>query len=460
MNINQIFQELDIKGELVSVDLGTVVFNQGQPGDGFYIVLSGRLRVLKEDEEGQSETVGYLYAGDHFGEGALLTGKRHRATVRAAEDSEVLRIKSEDFQRAIKNDSELRAYFEDQVAHIAYRNFTRFLKGRGDQVSTEAMQHLFGNLKRQTYQSDETVVKCGDVGSGLYLVGGGELEAVGQDGEITVLKSGDFFGNQALIDGIVEPFTISVRGSCVLFRLDKSDFYEVIGSIPALKSGLEAGRCVQKVEIGDNAPQVLRESTNGIPDNVHLLDHAPESEKHAHRPPRSLQFPFLKQHDQSDCGAACLGMVCKYYKMPIGLNRLRDMANVSRYGTSMAALAEAAETLGFLTRGVRTGYEKLMHTELPAILHWKGNHFVVLFKTAKDQVRIADPAVGIRKLSRKEFEAGWTGVALLLEYTDQVAENEPSREKIRKKLFESYLQREMKRAEITFPFSVKRLTLE
>ncbi len=116
--------------------------------------------------------------------------------------------------------------------------------------------------------------------------------------------------------------------------------------------------------------------------------------------------------------------------------------------------------MGFLTRGVRTGYEKLMHTELPAILHWKGNHFVVLFKTAKDQVRIADPAVGIRKLSRKEFEAEWTGVALLLEYTDQVAENEPSREKIRKKLFESYLQREMKRAEITFPFNVKRLTLE
>lgn len=454
MNIEQIFQELNIQGELVSLDLGMVVFNQGQSGDGLYVVESGRLRVLKEDKEGQSETVGYLYAGDHFGEGALLTGKGHRATVRAAEDSEVLYIESENFQRALKNDSELGAYFEDQVAHIAYRNFTRFLKGGSDQVSAEAMQHLFGNLKRQTYQSDETVVKRGDVGSGLYLVGGGELEAVGQDGEITVLKSGDFFGDQALIDGIVEPFTISVQGSCVLFRLDKSDFYKIIGSIPALRSGLEAGRCVQEVEAEDDKPQ--GESTNGIPDNVRLLDHAPE----VGRPPRSFQFPFLKQHDQSDCGAACLGMVCKYYKMPIGLNRLRDMANVSRYGTSMAALAEAAETLGFLTRGVRTGYEKLMHTELPAILHWKGNHFVVLFKTAKDQVRIADPAVGIRKLSRKEFEAEWTGVALLIEYTDQVAENEPSREKIRKKLFESYLQREMKRAEITFPFNVKRLTLE
>ena len=79
MNIDQIFQELDIKGELVSLDLGTVVFNQSQSGDGFYIVRSGRLRVLKEDEEEHIETVGYLYVGDHFGEGALLTGKGHRA---------------------------------------------------------------------------------------------------------------------------------------------------------------------------------------------------------------------------------------------------------------------------------------------------------------------------------------------------------------------------------------------
>ncbi len=364
-----------------------------------------------------------------IGEGALLTGNGHRATVRAAEDSEVLRIEIEDFQQAVKNDPKLKAYFEDQVAHIAYRNFTRFLKGGSDQIPAEAMQRVFGNLKRQVYQARETVVKRGDIGGGLYLVGGGELEAVGQDGDTTILNPGDFFGDQALLEGIAEPVTVSARNFCVLFCLDKNDFYEAIGLMPALRSGLEAGRCVQKA--GSNGLQV---PTNGISENVHLLDPVPEAseEPHERRPPRSLQFPFLKQHDQSDCGAACLGMVCKYYKMPIGLNRLRDMTNVSRYGTSMAALAEAAETLGFLTRGVRTGYEKLMHTELPAILHWKGNHFVVLFKTAKDQVRIADPAVGVRKLTRKEFEAEWTGVALLLEYTDQVAENEPSRTTFRR----------------------------
>ena len=157
-----------------------------------------------------------------------------------------------------------------------------------------------------------------------------------------------------------------------------------------------------------------------------------ESDDGRNGTPSSFRYPFLKQHDQSDCGAASLGMICKYYKMPIGLNRLRDMCNVSREGTSMAALAEAAETLGFVTRGVRTGYEALMRTGLPAILHWEGNHFVVLYEIFKKKVRIADPGLGLRTLSRAEFEKSWTNMALLLEYTDQVSENEPSRSSFRR----------------------------
>ena len=181
-----------------------------------------------------------------------------------------------------------------------------------------------------------------------------------------------------------------------------------------LKNHLQS--CLQKKEVDSNVVKTDDALAKGNLQNV----------------PNVLSFPFIKHHDQSDYGAACLGMMCKYYKMPIGLNRLRDMANVSRYGTSMAALAEAAETLGFVTQGVRTGYEALMRTDLPAILHWEGNHFVVLYKITKSFVKIADPGVGICKLSRKEFEKSWTNMALLLDYTDRVAENEPSRSSFRR----------------------------
>ncbi len=86
----------------MSVPFGSVIFHQGQAGDAFYMVQSGRLRVIKHNAEGGSATVGYLYAGDHFGEGALLTGQGHRATVRAVEDSDVLQVPKDQFFKVLK----------------------------------------------------------------------------------------------------------------------------------------------------------------------------------------------------------------------------------------------------------------------------------------------------------------------------------------------------------------------
>ena len=401
---------------------GRVLFEQGQAGDAFYIVQSGRLRVIKRDAEGHSATVGYLYAGDHFGEGALLTGQGHRATVRAVEDSDVLCVPRDQFFKVLKKEAGLKAYLEDHVAQIAYRNFTRFLKG---DVSAEAMRSLFARLKRAEIAKGKPVV---DPDTRFYFIGQGRVEVASANGDAAILRAGDFFGESDRTHAIHCP-----RDS-VLFYLDKSDFNQLKERMPALDAALHEGR-LSRSEPATNGASHIQSATFGDGERARSdKQRAAKSnvvalETDVAKPdaPTSFRFPFLKQHDQSDCGAACLGMICKYYKMPIGLNRLRDMSNVSRHGTSLAALAEAAETLGFVTRGVRTGYEALMRTELPAILHWEGNHFVVLYQITKTEVKVADPGVGIRKLSRAEFEKAWTNMALLLEYTDRVAENEPSR---------------------------------
>lgn len=410
--------------------LGSTEIREGDIGTHLYLIKSGCMRVLQADRNGLNNTVGFLYPGDHFGEGALLTGKGHRATARAVEDSEVLQMPKDEFFKVLKKNPELKTYLEDHIAHIAHRNFTRFLRGGSEQVPGEAMQDLFASLKREEIAKGTTVFERGQLGERFYLIGGGQLEAVPENGKSVILNAGDFFGDEALLSGEPQAFTIRSQSDCVLFYLDNDDFYKFIGLIPALKPALEMGRVLQTPRVMNDSLKptaVVAVEKKGVDANVVRIDDVKMVAEAKQNVPTSFRFPFLKQHDQSDCGAACLGMICKYYKMPIGLNRLRDMANVSRHGTSMAALAEAAETLGFVTRGVRTGYEALMRTDLPAILHWEGNHFVVLYQITKKYVKIADPGVGIRKLSRAEFEKGWTNMALLLDYTDQVAENEPSK---------------------------------
>ena len=66
---------------------------------------------------------------------------------------------------------------------------------------------------------------------------------------------------------------------------------------------------------------------------------------------------------------------------------------------------------------------------LPAIVHWEGNHWIVLFDVDETHVRVADPAMGLRKIPRREFETNWTGYAALFDYTtafEQAPESKPA----------------------------------
>ncbi|MBE9006224.1 ATP-binding cassette domain-containing protein [Fortiea sp. LEGE XX443] len=136
------------------------------------------------------------------------------------------------------------------------------------------------------------------------------------------------------------------------------------------------------------------------------------------------RYPFFEQQSAADCGAACLVMVSRYWGKRLSINRLRELANVSRGGASMRGLTSAAESVGFVTRPVRASLDKLAQQTLPAIAHWEGKHYIVVYEVTKKRVIIGDPAIGQRNLTVGEFKAGWTGYALLLQPTTLLKEAE------------------------------------
>ena len=129
------------------------------------------------------------------------------------------------------------------------------------------------------------------------------------------------------------------------------------------------------------------------------------------------RYPFVKQQSKMDCGIACLAMVGAYWGKRFNVNYLRERGNVSRQGTTLKGLIYAAESVGFTARPVKGTFEALAKQSLPAIVHWKGNHYGVVFAIKGKQVYFNDPAVGRLKLSQAKFEAGWTGYTVLLEPT-------------------------------------------
>src|SRR6185503_1523585 len=132
----------------------------------------------------------------------------------------------------------------------------------------------------------------------------------------------------------------------------------------------------------------------------------------------AARYPFVAQHDQTDCGAACLAMIAAFHGIPTSLARLREMANVGRGGSTMWSIAQAGEALGFRTRGLELDAEALPEVQLPALVHLDGCHFAVLYALEKTQVVIGDPARGQVRLSMDEFLRSWTRRALELVPTE------------------------------------------
>ncbi len=110
-----------------------------------------------------------------------------------------------------------------------------------------------------------------------------------------------------------------------------------------------------------------------------------------------------------DCGPTCLRMVAKYYGKSFSLQRLREISGINRDGVSLLGISEAAEKIDFRTTGAKLSPEQLHEIDLPVILHWNQNHFVVLYKIKKGYYYVADPAKGLIRFSEKEFLEHWIG---------------------------------------------------
>ena len=129
---------------------------------------------------------------------------------------------------------------------------------------------------------------------------------------------------------------------------------------------------------------------------------------------QTKRYPFYKQHSASDCGVACLVMIGKYWGKSFGINQLRNLANVDRAGTSIRGIISAADYLGFIVRPRKADLTALEQQELPAIAHWEGNHYIVVYRVTKNRVIVSDPRIGRRILTRQEFVANWTGYTVFL----------------------------------------------
>jgi len=123
----------------------------------------------------------------------------------------------------------------------------------------------------------------------------------------------------------------------------------------------------------------------------------------------------MRQMSAVECGACCLAMILNYYGHATSVSEVQERCGVGRDGLSALTIVKAARQYGLRVRAVSLKKNDFRFLTSPAIAHWEFNHFVVLERWSPKHVDLLDPAMGRRRVSPEEFEAGFTGVLLLLE---------------------------------------------
>lgn len=111
------------------------------------------------------------------------------------------------------------------------------------------------------------------------------------------------------------------------------------------------------------------------------------------------------------CGVAALTMILKSFGLNYSLEFVSEYCHVSREGVTMLGIKDAAKTLGLDAKAIFTSVDKISSHELPAILYWDNNHYVVLYKISRDGklFHVADPGKGMLTLKHDEFVNHWIG---------------------------------------------------
>ena len=423
-------------------DFGDSIVRQGEKADAFYVLVAGRARVLQTTGEGREVPLNTLRPGDVFGETALLSDEPRNATVRCSSAVEVLRLDREEFQGLLREQPGLKKYLEMTARWKTLHGFLYQFSNFG-RLPRPTLSALLERLEPARFEKGQTIVRQGEPAGPMYIIQHGLVRIFSQNNgvarNLAFLREGDFFGELSVLNGVSRTASAEAVRDCQLLALKPEAVRELNHQFPEFARLMEervaqyrsdvearvpldfalellpaAARVQNEIETDEAAPEP--EAGNGMPPETGE-PFADENGRFRKSKKRIRRFPFVQQIDEMDCGAAALAMVCRHFGRNVSLPRIRQLCHTASDGTSLQGMCRAATELGLAARALKVSPRNLPHLPLPAIVHWEGNHWIVLFDVGDRVVRVADPATGLRRVPRSEFLEKWSGYTALFDYT-------------------------------------------
>ncbi|MCF8197730.1 MAG: peptidase domain-containing ABC transporter [Sulfuritalea sp.] len=400
------------KLQLATFKLGESVLRQGQAGDSFYIVGSGKVRIVDERSE-NPVTLAVLKRGDSFGEQALLYGKEVSATVRAAGNVVLYGLAAADFGALVDASPELRHRIDDASTRQREFNFLKtqnLLAG----LTTAETAKLIDAIETVSLEPGAYLFHEGDPGDAMYLVRDGSLQIVKEshgDKLLGYKRAGDLLGEMALLHDQSRSAAAVAQEPTVALKLRRDAYLSVVGdksNISDLLAEQASRHLLQQEAIlsSDTEEDVARADVESFIRIGHIR-------------PRgwwSRRLPLAMVEDPRLSGIACLVMIAERLGRPFAYHSLVERQLEIGRADDLHSLGRKAESVGFLSRLLRIEFGKLREIVLPGVTQTADGELLVVYRVDKRGVLLADPRRGLTRVSLEEFAQRFNGTILTVAY--------------------------------------------
>ena len=417
----ELVRSLSQSFELLEVKLGDELASDLDSSKYFFLVCEGRLRLLGFDPSKQKEvSTNLITEGSTCGAESLWNEDFLPYKLVAASDSRVARVTV----------TELKPWL-DKLPELAQKW----------QVQTQQHQKLifFKTLTELRCLSSHRIKQLLPYFIAKEVKAGERLQAKGENSRFWLRKGQIEVEDRTVTPGDSEKYSLAndwvAQTDLSIYQLPQRNWQFFSELAPELatawsnnsSSKSDAATIFKKENYRVHAITSLRNTDSDVSYAALNRAESDELETEAVDYPKPIKrrvlwrnYPHIQQQSSSDCGAACLAMISRYWGKRVSINYLRELIGIGRSGSSLKSLAKAAESLGYNARPVRASLNRIIEQKNPWIAHWQGDHYVVVYRAKGDRLLIADPAAGIRQVDRSEFITGWTGYALLLNPTENL----------------------------------------
>ena len=401
--------------EVQAFKLGEVVMRMGDEGDGFYIIQSGRVRVVDDSGEGKPIALAVLKAGDAFGERSVLFGETVSASIRAAASTVVFKIAADAFKAVLDGRPDIREHFE--AVAVKQREFN-FLKTQNllSGLKPKEVMSLVGSIQTIDLEDGQVLFHEGDPGDAMFLVREGALKVVREsagDALLGIRKEGSVLGEMSLVYGEPRSAAAIAKGPAKVLRLLREDFEKVVGDderIRELLSDQASQRLKQTETIVAGAEEKAQQtSEQALPGSRITLERIKTG-----RLPWNRGLPVARTDTPVLSGLSCLAMIAETFKQPFDWQRLEERQLEADTPDDMHSLSRKAEGAGYLSRLLKLTPGDLAAVTYPAVVSNHAGDMAVAYRITAKEALLVDPVQGVMRIPLAEFLKDWDGQVLTI----------------------------------------------